>query len=215
MLPTDFEYVGHEDFNNRSCYVVQSRVGGYRLDIGVADGRLYRQTWLLPNYKNPKFNEQVIFQKIARENVKNYKDWERWNKTLSPAESLQAWRDLKTAEFEFTRPVDHHVFDDYRKVAHGCWLPFRQTLYRYDSQSAEITLQSRSEQLVTDVQVNKSLPDDLFHIDLHDGVPVTTDRRDDPIIRYKYNKNQTEDDRIELWKAAKKARDAAKQNGGQ
>src|SRR5205807_645539 len=63
------------------------------------------------------------------------------------------------------------------------------------------------ETTVTDVAVNKPLADELFRIKLEDGVPVATDWRYDPCIRYTYSKDQTEAERKALCDVARKEQD--------
>ena len=47
LAPEDFELEGQETVNGRPCRVVLSRAGHYRMHIGMSNGRLYRQTWLI------------------------------------------------------------------------------------------------------------------------------------------------------------------------
>ena len=60
----------------------------------------------------------------------------------------------------------HHILDDYREVAPGCWLAFRQAVNSYESDSPEAFLASHSEQIVTEAVVNRPLPAEMFHIEL-------------------------------------------------
>ena len=59
---------------------------------------------------------------------------------------------------------------------------------------------------MTEVTVNQPLPADLFHVELQEGVEVTTDWRYDPPIRYTYRKDQTEAERLSLRDAEQKSR---------
>ncbi len=115
----------------------------------------------------------------------------------------RAWRDYRIAEFKFCRPWSCDVFDDYREVSPGHWLPFRQTGDLYNLDATEIFLQAHYERSIVEAEFNKSIDPELFHIDLHDGVFVATDYRYDPIIRYKYSKDQTEADRVALCEKEK------------
>ena len=44
LAPEDFVLLADETVNGRPCHVLESRIAGSRLDVGVADGRLYRRT---------------------------------------------------------------------------------------------------------------------------------------------------------------------------
>jgi len=64
-----------------------------------------------------------------------------------------------------------HWMSDYKQVAPGCWLPMTQgyELYGTDEQGKPY-LRSRRDLRVTKVHVNEKLPDDLFRIELKEGV---------------------------------------------
>ncbi|HET6324739.1 MAG TPA: hypothetical protein VFG04_08570 [Planctomycetaceae bacterium] len=201
LLPRDFELVGRETINSKPCYVVESWIGGYRLAVGVADGRLYRRTWLLAVENKPGYDQKAIFQKVAGPTVKSYQGWVKWCEALDPAGRSRAIHQLHVAEAEYVRSkraAFHQFFDDYRQVSPGHWLPFRQFVIQYNTKAPEPFVESRIEQKVTTVSVDEPLPMKLFQIELQDGVPVTTDWRYDPPIHYEYRKAQTEAERIAL-----------------
>lgn len=202
--PNGFELVGREMLDGRDCHVAQSRVGQYhRMHVGVADGRLYQLTRLAAHPSTPGYDNLAIWKKIGGPAIQNGSDWQTWYKNLEPAEQMRAWRDVKMAQFEFARPTMVQKFDDYREVAPGCWLPFRQTYDGFNVESPESFHSSHSEQFVTDVAVNEPPDDELFRIELKDGVYVATDWRYDPIIRYTYRKDQTEQQRQALCETAR------------
>lgn len=205
IAPEDFELAGQEELNARHCHVVQSRAGHYRMHIGVADGRLYRRTWLIVREGMAGYNYLSLCQKVGGPSIKTVYHWQRWLQGLAPAERHRAFRELQVAEFEFARPCLRETYDDYREVAPGCWMPFRQMCDTYEIESSEAFPSAHSEQIVTEVAVNQPLPKELFHVELVDGVYVATDRRYDPIIRYTYRKNQTEAERVALCDAERKA----------
>jgi thiol-disulfide isomerase/thioredoxin len=64
--------------------------------------------------------------------------------------------------------------------------------------------------IVQHVRLDQPLADELFEIELQDGVPVATDWRYDPPIRYTYRKDQAEKERLALCEAAKQEQAAAK-----
>lgn len=201
IAPEDFELTGEEEVIGRRCHVLVSRVGHTRMYVGKADGRLYRRTVLVAQEGKAGFNYLALCQKIGGPSIKFIDDWRRWLEKLKAAERARAERELRVAMYEFARPYLHQTWDNYREAAPGCWLPYRQTIDTYDLQASEPFLASHSEQTVIEVTFNQPLADDLFRIKLTDGVPVATDWRYDPPIRYVYRKDQTEAERAALCEA--------------
>jgi hypothetical protein len=206
LLPEDFELLRQEKVNGRDCSIVLSRAGHYTMCIGVADGRLYYRTWSILPQPLTDQDLAATFSKVAGPRIKTNRDWNRWRTTLEPAKRQQADRDLAIAEFDFTRVRNAESLDDYREVAPGCWLPFRRMTDIYDTHGPQPLVRLHIEDVVTDATVNQRLPDALFHVELREGVPVTTDWRYDPPIHYTYRKNQTEAERIALRNAEREKR---------
>jgi len=165
ISPEDFELAGQEDVNGRRCYVVQSRAGHCRLHVGVADGQLYRRTHLVPREGKAGYNYLAICQKVGGPSIKTVSHWDVWLKSLPPDERRRAYRELRLTQFDFTRPLCSETYDDYREVAPGCWLAFRQTSDMYELDAPEPFVSVHHEQTVADVAVNQPLPKDLFHVE--------------------------------------------------
>jgi len=79
-----------------------------------------------------------------------------------------------------------HWMSDYKQVAPGCKLPMTQgiALYGTDEQGKPY-LRSRRDLKVVQVDVNKRLPDELFKIELKEGIQVT-DERSGKLLTYPY-----------------------------
>jgi hypothetical protein len=75
---------------------------------------------------------------------------------------------------------------DYREIAPGCWFPMAQgyELYGTDEQGKPY-LRSRLDLKVLQVDVNKKLPDELFRIELKEGIQVT-DECSGKLLTYTY-----------------------------
>ncbi len=71
LSPEDFVLVADETVNGRPCHVLESRIAGSRLDVGVTDGRLYRRTLFNPSRTDRESDLSPVFQKIAGPEVKN------------------------------------------------------------------------------------------------------------------------------------------------
>ncbi|HEX4069610.1 MAG TPA: M56 family metallopeptidase [Planctomycetaceae bacterium] len=209
LAPEDFILVGDESVDGRPCHVVETPISGYRLHVGIADGRLYQRTWLLPFGGGGNADQSLAFQKVAGAAVKTYPQYQAWIKSLSPVEQAHAAHRLMTALAEHSPPKRahfHQTFADYREVAPGRWLPFHQSVDNFSFDGPEPFVEAHIEQQVTEVHVDKQLPQDLFHVELEDGVPVRTDWRYDPPIDYTFRKNQTEAERVALRDAEQKQR---------
>jgi beta-lactamase regulating signal transducer with metallopeptidase domain len=209
LAPEDFVLLADETVNGRPCHVLKSRIAGSRLDVGVTDGRLYRRTLFNSSRTDRETDLSPVFQKIAGPEVKTYNDLTNWLKSLGPEEQARASHQL-VAAFAERSPRDRIAwrqdFDDYREVAPGCWLPFRQSLDTFSYIAPQPFLETHADQHVTEVAINQPLPADLFHIELKEGTEVTTDWRYDPPIRYTYRKDQTEAERLSLRDAEQKSR---------
>ena len=211
--PQDFTLFREETVDGRPCRVVETSIGGYRLHVGSADGRLYRRTWLLSVGGNHPGEYERAFEKVGGPRAKNYSQYQAWVKSLSPAEQAHASHRLLTVLAEHAAPKRvkfEETFADYREVAPGRWLPFRQSVDQFDLQdsSPKPSPESHSEQQITEIHVDTPLSKDLFHVDLKDGVRVSTDWRYGPPIKYTYRKDQTEAERRALRDAEQKQRDA-------
>ena len=199
IAPDDFELAGLEEIQGRRCHVLQSRAGFIRLCVGADDGRLYRREILLSGEKDAA--RLAIYQKIGGPSIKTLSDWTTWLKGLKPHDFKLAVRQWHEAEFGSARVWLRQTFEDYREVAPGCWLSFRQETDMYETDAAQPFLSLHAEQIIVDMAINKPLPQELFHLDLAEGTEVATDLRYDPPISYTYRKNQTEAERVALCDA--------------
>jgi hypothetical protein len=199
VRPEDFELAGQEEVSGRSCHVVVSRAGHYRMHIGAADGHLYRRTFLVLNRKSPGYDSLAICRRIGGPSIKTVREFHTWARGLPPDQRRRCFRALSIAEFEFTWPVFEQNFGDYREVSPGCWLAFQQTIDSFRVFDVDKPfLESHSDQTVTEVTVNQPLPRGLFDFELPEGVRVSTDWRYNPPIHYVYSKSQTEAERAAL-----------------
>jgi beta-lactamase regulating signal transducer with metallopeptidase domain len=204
MAPEHFELMGEEEVNGRRCHVLVSRTGHHRMHVGVADGRLYRHAWLSP-WKAAGFDQLALCRRIGGQAFRTRFHWDAWLKNLQPLERQRAWREYQVAAYEFARPSNQHTFEDYREVAPGCWLPFRHTFDRYDLETPNAPLVAHTEQTVTEVAVDQPVPQELFRIELNEGIHVD-DARYQPLISYAYRRDQTEAERVALCEAEKQKR---------
>jgi thiol-disulfide isomerase/thioredoxin len=203
LQPEDFERIGAEEVNGQTCHVVESRAGRQQLHIGVADGRLYRRTWFVIDSKNAGYDYLALLQKVGGLAIKTAYHWEPWLQSLEPAERRRARRDLALAEFNFAHSWVSETTHDFREVVPSCWFPFRRLHVSYNRQAPAPFISVRTEETVKEMTVNQPLADELFHVELVDGVNVATDWRYDPPIRYTYSQDQPEAERVALCEKAR------------
>ena len=172
--PTHKEWlINHLGLNNgRDCRVALSRAGHTRLHIGKADGRLFQRTWYVVSPAAPGYDYLALCRQIGGERIKSLDDWKAYFETLEPAGRQEVWHKLAKAQFEFTRKAICETLEDYREVAPGCWLPFRQTCETYDTRTPDPFLSMKTKVAVEQVQVNQPLADELFEIERKDAVRV-------------------------------------------
>ena len=89
-------------------------------------------------------------------------------------------------KLRYGKPDIEHWALDYKEVAPSCWFPMTQGYELYDNDSNGLPyLRSRRDLKVLKVRVNEKLPDELFKMELKEGVEVT-DRRSGDSVTYLY-----------------------------
>ena len=79
-----------------------------------------------------------------------------------------------------------HWLDDYQKIIPGCWFPMTQGYASYHrDESGQMYLRFRRDMKVVEIRVNEPLPNEMFHIELKEGVEVQ-DHRGQEFRRYVY-----------------------------
>jgi hypothetical protein len=68
---------------------------------------------------------------------------------------------------------DRHWLTDYRQVAPGCWFPMGEACATYErDESGRTYMTARQDSRAVEVHVNEPLPDELFKLELREGVEV-------------------------------------------
>jgi len=84
------------------------------------------------------------------------------------------------------RVTVRHWLDDYREVAPGCWFPMTQGYASYHrDESGQMYLSFRRDMKAVEIRVNEPLPDEIFHVELKEGVEIQ-DHRGKEFRRYIY-----------------------------
>lgn len=194
-LPEDYELDGREEFRGCDCYVSVNRKTRRRLFVGVEDQRLRGRTTLyLPHTLDTKAILRRIAGRAAGEPFE-HKDWADWLRQL-PAEERETVQHKVSAEFfAFALPLAEHYLEDYREVAPGFWFPMKQGYAVYGTELGRPYVKMRRDLSCVEVKLNTSLRDELFKMEMRDGVRVN-DWGHDPPLFYRYKKDRTE----EQWK---------------
>lgn len=192
--------VGTEDFGGEPCNILESpelperlwvardsnRVRGvlsYRFDGGPRGDRFY-QTDAVHRIAGQKFVSQ-----------QEYSNWLR--DVVTPEQDRQisiAWHDYCAPGFPGNaRPNELIRFDDYREVAPGVWLPFRETrTVPYSSEVARGKWQiSRFELVVEEVRTDRDLTARFKELLPKEGDPVQDQRFAAP-VDYAYSARRTD-----------------------
>jgi hypothetical protein len=157
-------------------------------------GKKVRETWL---------------QNLAKagHEFKSLEDATLWMKKLPSSEQKKYTDAMLVASREIVQPFlaieSEDYFSDYREVAPGCWYPMAGELTIYSTSSEDkryVSVHQKTK--VSDIQIDKPLPEDLFHVAFKEGVQ-TYDYRYDPPLEYKYKKDRSEKEWEELKQAAK------------
>lgn len=198
-LPEDFKLVGREEFQGIDCYVLEKTEGYRTWHVGVDDHRLHGITNLA---FNPWAQAQIrsAMPQIAAQfgaKLDSHQQWGKWKSSLPADESRRVMEAYYKALRHLARPQPKHWLLDYKEVAPGCWFPMTQGYQIYRSPSADKTFVSgRRDLKAVEVRVNEPLADELFAIEIKEGVKVN-DYRHDPPLFYKHKKNMTQDE----WQA--------------
>lgn len=126
----DYRFIATEEFDDELCDIVESRSRAERLWIGRKSGRLrgvltFRYRGAGPDkpfYQHPRV-QKIAGRSFASQ--REFGDWHLGNEISSQQkiEIARAWSELYFDDFG---PNELIRFRDYREVAVGVWIPFRE-----------------------------------------------------------------------------------------
>lgn len=110
--------------------------------------------------------------------------------------------------YEEDQTTWEHWNGDYKEVKSGWWFPMTQGYHIFERDgNGKSFIASTRNITVNDIQLDKTLPDELFEIDFKDGVDVNDDRFGG-FITYKYKKDRTEQEWEEIRQKALKRKES-------
>lgn len=101
-----------------------------------------------------------------------------------------------------------HWTGDYKEVKPGWWFPMTQGYHLFNrDENRNSFIASTRDIKIEDVQVDQTLPNELFVMDYKDGVEVNDDRFGGFIV-YKYKKDRTEEEWAEIRQKAQQRQES-------
>ncbi len=187
----DFKLVGRVNYRGIDCYVLKN-LGGFRTwYVGMSDHLLYgfaSRALIEGNSAHKVINEIAARRGRKFSSSPDYYTW----KAEQPRDERRAMdREYYTALLPQSRPKGEGFMLDYQEVAPGMWFPMTQGaewFLKEPDEDGHYGIRSRRELRVVRIELNEPMPDELFTIELVDGVRVTDLRYDFP-LGYVYERN--------------------------
>ncbi len=213
--PEEYVLLGHENVRGRECHVLGTIADrgwpSRRIYVGVDDGFLYGQTSFR---RVPDDERRKAMTRIAGAAIADVAAWKAWKEGVSEEKQREAERRLVAQLLEAANPSSETYFDDYRELLPGFRLPLKYG-YWFFRRGTKDEIRGRRDLEVVEHRVNTTLPDELFEVEMREGVRVA-DRRYDPPLFYAYKKEFSPEE----WQAildthAKKASEQANRKAKQ
>jgi thiol-disulfide isomerase/thioredoxin len=196
----DYTIVGEDTFRGRQCYVLENRLAWRRIHVGIDDRRLHGLT----RYSLPRHTKLLpAVQRAAGRPFADDAEANAWLATLSDEQREDYTIRLTAEKFALMRPQSQFFLDNYREIAPGFWFPAVQGVDLFEEELSPPQVSAHREFQLVDAKVDTGLSDDLFTIQLRDGVKVY-DGRYDPSLEYKQKADRTAAE----WQAIVDARKA-------
>jgi len=166
--PSEFQYAGRRDYRGVECHVLEL----YPTEVrAVLHGQSYRCDAGLSDHQEHGFIGEV--RGLADQSCRWYVGTE--DKLLHGI----VWS-------VSGRPRLEHWMLDYRQVAPGRWYPMTQGYQIYEKDSdGRAYVNSRRDLKVLQIEIGAPLPDELFRLELKEGIRVR-DRRKGYLVTYEY-----------------------------
>jgi RNA polymerase sigma factor (sigma-70 family) len=196
---TNWRYVKEEAVGTDRCDVVEAPECAQRLWISRASGRVRRVASYLPRWSDAEMRESrkrlpadESIRRIAGKEFSSSWDYQKWYQDEATEDQLQQVRLVARGFRSLQFPADYDLnelaeFDDYREVAPGVWMPFREVrVFPHASETKGKRLLRRSELMVREIRTDVSLVERYAQLlpkegdrvqDQRFGFPVNLDHR--------------------------------------
>jgi RNA polymerase sigma factor (sigma-70 family) len=195
--------LGAEKFGGEMCDIIDSSQRTERLWIGRDSGRVRGALTYSPvpvPGKSRKFYEEEAVRRIAGKTFASQTEYSNWMLGEATVDQLipvhLAWLELNpTSSPSQIRLNELVLFDDYREIVPGVWLPFREVrAFPHASETdRNKRMLRRSELSVEAVKTDLSLADRFAPLLPKEGDPVQDQRFIVP-IDLKYRANQADEE---------------------
>src|SRR5262249_32958562 len=108
------------------------------------------------------------------------REWDQWLAELPEAKRREVEKKLADERFAARQPMFDNYFDDYREAAPGFWVPWRYGYTIFEQDSGESYAASRRDLRIVDFEINPKLSDELFEIEVNEGVRMVDWRYEPP-----------------------------------
>ncbi len=195
----DFKLTGSEDFRGKDCYVLETRAGFIRWYVGAEDHLLHGI--VARRLKDKNSEKQVMLDIATRrgQKIRSKNEFYMWRGKQPQELRNEINREYYAALISDTRPVAEIFMLDYKQIEPGKWFPMTQGAQWYLKEPDEDGKYVLKEELtlsINQIKLNEPLQDDLFEIELVEGIEVSDNRFDVP-LSYPYERNIP----IEKWDA--------------
>ena len=193
----DFKLAGRKDFRGIECYVLETRAGFIKWYVGVEDHLLHG---IVARRLKDVNNEKQVMLDIAKsrgQKLKSKSEFYVWRGKQPLELRNEINREYYAALISDTRPIAEIFMLDYKQIEPGKWFPMTQGAQWYlkePDENGKYILKETRTLSINQIKLNEPLQDDLFEIDLIEGVEVSDNRFDVP-LSYAYEPNMP----IEKW----------------
>ncbi len=220
--PEDFHVMGVQEYRGIRCYVLEQRPAydDWRWYVGVETGFLHGKMSgnalrLFNHEVDPRHFEVWAALGYPAKSHKGLWEKQRHLTRLEYDELKKRYvAELSRRGFETEQalgnttgvPEHEEWFMDYKEVAPGRFWPMRLGDFAYSmNDRGRVVVRSMNEVKVQRIEVDGGLRDDLFTIDMEEGLPVM-DYRYDPFVGYRYRSGMPDEETLAAWRESEKYR---------
>lgn len=193
----DYRHLGDEEIDGERCDIVESRGRAERLWIGRESGLIRAALYyIFQGRMNTTFHQHAAVQRVAGREFSSREEYRQWYEEhedklsdLAKAELTMAFTEMFFEEM--ARPSQLIFYRDYREIAPGVWLPYKEdrTVWLHSHLNDEKFKYVRSEARVQEASTVVSLEQRIAALMPKDGDFVQDQRIGDATVEYKWRDN--------------------------
>ncbi|MEP7367829.1 MAG: TlpA disulfide reductase family protein, partial [Acidobacteriota bacterium] len=187
--------VGRQAYHGIDCWVLEREYGWIKWYIGVERPLLHGMIDYVSRDDSDASDTAVAVQVAAKfggSGITTRKAFYAWKETLPKERAAEVEAAYVRGMLPNAYPLAEHTLLEYKEVAPGWWFPMLQSYDLYDADHGAPAIISGSRKLkAIEVKVNGPLADELFQMEMTEGVEVS-DWSHEPPLHYKYKKQFTD-----------------------